>query len=295
MTEGFGHVPVLATETLEHLAARPGDRIVDLTLGAGGHSALILEEVGPGGQVIAFDRDPVALAIARHRLADRGERLITVESNFAEAPRHLDELGIDRLDGVLIDLGVSSMQLDDPERGFSFQGDGPLDMRMSPGGETAAELLARASAEELERIFREFGEEPRARAIAARIVDLRRRTRLERTVELAELVRSVYGGKDGRIHPATRVFQALRIALNGELDAVAQVLRPLIERLAPGRRLVAISFHSLEDRIVKQEMRAAEKEGFGRVLTKRPISATEEETRGNPRSRSARLRAFERA
>ncbi len=294
MTEGFGHVPVLGAAALEHLAPRPGDRICDLTLGAGGHSEMILEAVGEEGRVLAFDRDPVALAIARERLSAFGERLITVEANFAEAPQRLDELGLERIDGVLVDLGVSSMQLDDPERGFSFQGDGPLDMRMTPGGETAAELLARAGAEELERIFRDYGEEPRARAVAAMIVDVRRRTRLERTSELAELVRAVHGGKGGRIHPATRVFQALRIALNGELEALERMLRPMIERLEPGRRFVAISFHSLEDRIVKQGMRAAEKDGLGRVLTRRPIGADEEETRRNPRSRSARLRAFER-
>ncbi len=293
MSEGAGHTPVLKDEVMAFLSLRANDRVCDLTLGAGGHSLAMIEATGPGGLLMAFDQDPVALRQARERLGEFADRLIIVEANFAEAERWLDEYDWKTLDGALLDIGVSSMQIDDPGRGFSFSKNGPLDMRMSPAIKVgAAELLATADAEELERIFREYGEEPRARAIAAKVVSLRRRIRLTTTRELAELVRSVTGG-GGRIHPATRVFQALRIAVNDELGVLSRVLPVLMERLNPGRRLVVISFHSLEDRIVKRAMKEAEKSGLGRVLTKKPVQAGREEVGRNPRARSARLRAFE--
>lgn len=293
MTEEFGHVSVLAAEALEFLAPRPGDRICDLTLGAGGHSEQILDAIGPEGRLLAFDQDPIALEIAGTRLKRFGDQATLVQANFADAEASLDEHNWSVLDGALLDAGVSSMQLDDADRGFSFSKSGPLDMRMSPGMRvSAADLLASSSADELERIFREYGEEPRARVIAKKIVELRRRIRLTTTKELAELVRSVAGG-GGRVHPATRVFQALRIAVNSELDVLGRVLPVLIRRLAAGRRCVVISFHSLEDRIVKQVFRQAAKDGLGKVLTRRPVVPGDEEVARNPRSRSARLRAFE--
>ena len=293
MTEGSPHVSVLAKEVLEALEVCKGDRICDLTLGAGGHAEQILQAMGGEGCLLGLDRDDVALQIATDKLERFGNQFVGIESNFADAGKRLDELGWGAIDGALLDLGVSSMQIDDAERGFSFQKDGPLDMRMSKGDKmTATEFLKKSAVEELERVFRNYGEEPRARSIAKKIVELRRRTRLTRTNELAELVRSVCGG-GGRIHPATRVFQAIRIAINGELEALEKVLPVVRDRLKPGRRLVVISFHSLEDRIVKTSFRSWAKDGRGVALTKRPVGPKEEEIRHNPRSRSSRLRVFE--
>lgn len=293
MSDNFGHVSVLADEALEFLDLKPGNHVCDLTLGAGGHSQRILEAIGKEGRLIAFDQDPVALGIARERLAPYADQVEFVEENFSEADRCLRKSKWSALDGALLDVGVSSMQVDNASRGFSFSKPGPLDMRMSPRAKRTAEtFLANSSAEELERIFREYGEEPRARVIASKIVEVRRRIRLTTTKELAELVRSVTGS-GGKIHPATRVFQALRIAINGELDALAEVLPVLVKRLRPTRRLVVISFHSLEDRIVKQAMRDAADSGFGVVVTRKPVMPGREEVARNPRSRSARLRVFE--
>ncbi len=294
MSEDLGHVSVLADEALQFLALRPGDHVCDLTLGAGGHSLRILDAIGPDGRLIAFDRDPVALEIATKRLAEYSDQVTLVTANFADAQKCLDEHNWSALDGALLDIGVSSMQIDDAARGFSFSNPGPLDMRMSPTIRVSAEtFLANSSAEELERVFREYGEEPRARVIASKIVEVRRRIRLTTTKELAELVRSVAGSGGKSIHPATRVFQALRIAINGELDALSRILPILLEKLRPNRRLVVICFHSLEDRIVKRAMRQAASDGLGTVLTKKPVMPGREELTRNPRSRSARLRAFE--
>ncbi len=293
-SEDFGHVSVLADEALEFLALKAGDHVCDLTLGAGGHSERILRTIGPTGRLIAFDQDPVALSIAGKRLAEFEEQLVLVKANFANAGRQLDKYKCSEIDGALMDIGVSSMQIDDAERGFSFAKSGPLDMRMSPEvRRTAAQWLASSKVEELERIFFEYGEEPKARLIAKKIVEVRRRIRLTTTKELAELVRSVTGGGGKKTHPATRVFQALRIAVNDELGSLSRILPVLIQRLKPQGRLVVISFHSLEDRIVKQAFRNGAMSGFGNVLTKKPITAGAEELARNPRSRSARLRAFE--
>ena len=240
-SESHGHVPVLADEVHDLLALRPGLLVADLTLGAGGHAERTLEATGPDGRLIGFDRDPDAREIAARRLARFGERLEIVAANFADFDREIERVGVATLDRILLDVGVSSMQLDRPERGFSFQEDGPLDMRMSGRGETAEKLVAEADADELERIFRAYGEEPRARAIARKIVEVRRRTRIRRTKELAELVRSVGVSGRGRVHPATRVFQALRIAVNGEIEALERVLPVAIERLADGGRIAVPS------------------------------------------------------
>ena len=294
-TDPHGHVPVLPQEVEDVLALQPGHLVVDLTLGAGGHAERILEATGPDGRLIGFDQDPDAREIAAGRLARFGDRLEIVAANFTEFDARCERLGIATVDRILLDAGVSSMQLDRPERGFSLKEDGPLDMRMSGRGVTAAELIATAEADELEHIFRTWGEEPRARAIARKIVEVRRRTKIKRTKELAELVRAVGTPGRGRTHPATRVFQALRIAVNGEIEALEGVLPVALKRLAPGGRMGVISFHSLEDRIVKNVFRDAAREGLGRVLGKKPVVPSAVEIDGNPRSRSARLRGFEKS
>ncbi|MEE9391100.1 MAG: 16S rRNA (cytosine(1402)-N(4))-methyltransferase RsmH [Planctomycetota bacterium] len=290
----WGHVPVLPQEVMEFLQPRSGGIYADLTLGAGGHTELILEASSPEGVVLAFDRDPAAIKTARRRLEDYGERFEVTRCDFAAAPAWLEQQGATPLAGALLDLGVSSMQLDDPKRGFGFREDGPLDMRMSRGGKINAErIVATASGAELEEILREYGEEPRARAIANKIVEVRKRTRITRTKELAELVRSVTGSR-GKTHPATRTFQALRIATNRELESIESVLPRMVQLLDEGARLVVISFHSLEDRLVKEAFRLEEKQGHGRNLTKKPIGPGTAELDRNRRSRSARLRVFER-
>ncbi len=308
----FRHVPVLADEVLAALAPKPGGRYLDGTVGGGGHARLILEASAPDGILVGLDRDPSALRSAAANLATFGSRVHLEQGNFAEADQVLGRLGLLPLDGILFDLGVSSFQLDEPERGFSFRSDAPLDMRMDPTrGMTAADLLATAPVEELTRIFREYGEERWAGRIARRIVRERETAPLLGTLQLAELVRdTVPGGRvPARIHPATRVFQALRIAVNGELDSVARGVGRAIELLQPGGRLAVISFHSLEDRIVK---RLFQEESRGcicpprlpicscghtprvELLFRKGLRPDAEEIADNPRARSAVLRAVRR-
>ncbi|WP_442900196.1 16S rRNA (cytosine(1402)-N(4))-methyltransferase RsmH [Geoalkalibacter sp.] len=307
-----GHVPVMPKEVLEYLQPSGGGIFLDGTLGGAGHARLILEAAAPAGRLIGLDRDPAALGRARKLLADQGARVVLFHRNFAEMAQVAAELGIAGVDGILLDLGVSSYQLDEAERGFSFRSDAPLDMRMDPSvGSTAAEILESAEERELERIFRDFGEERFARRIARRVVEIRRTQPLRTTSELAELVReTVPGGKvPGRIHPATRVFQALRIFVNDELRHVEEGLRQAVDLLLPGGRLVVISFHSLEDRIVKHYFR---EEARGcicpprvprcvcghlprvELLTRRGVRPAAEEVEANSRSRSAVLRAVRR-
>ena len=298
-------------EVLRYLAPHPGGIYLDGTLGGGGHGHLILEASGPGGLLIGLDRDPAALAAARARLAPFGDRAILRQGNYAEMAVHLDLLDIDRLDGILLDLGVSSHQLDTASRGFSFREDGPLDMRMNPGeGASAATVIAEADAEELKRIFREYGEERWAGRIAREIVAVRARQPIVTTAQLAELVSRVVprGRAAQKIHPATRVFQALRIHVNGELEHLKAGLATGWARLKVGGRLVVISFHSLEDRIVKQAFRtlttgcicpprlavcSCGRQPVGRLLSGKAVRADEKETTMNPRARSAVLRAIE--
>lgn len=306
---GAPHRPVLLRESLLYLAPERGGLFVDATLGLGGHSEAILES-GGGARVFGFDRDRVALDFATARLARFGERLRVAHADFRDFRRVLEGEGESELSGVLADLGVSSLQFDSPERGFSFRHDAPLDMRMDAGGdeETAAELLARLPEEEIARLIFEYGEERRSRKIARWIVERREQGRpVETTGELAELVARAAGSKRGdRIHPATRTFQALRIAVNRELEGLGEFVETAIDLLQPGGRLVVISFHSLEDRIVKRALRrlAGTCEcpprapvclcGARRaveILTKRPVAAAEDELEENPRARSAKLRA----
>ena len=300
------HQPVLLEETIAHLLPGPGKIFFDGTLGGGGHTHALLDA---GATVFATDQDPEAIAHATAGLAGHEGRLTIRRANFAELGRVLDEAGVKRLDGALFDLGVSSHQLDTAERGFSFQHDGALDMRMSPDlPRTAADIVNTASEEELTAIFRELGEEPAARRIAARIVKHRTRIPLTRTLQLADLVAGIIPRK-GRIHPATRVFMALRLAVNRELEILPDALAAATARLAPGGRLAVISFHSGEDRIVKTFMKERAVEWLDRpewpeprrnpdhifrLITPRPLVAQPDEQQANPRARSAKLRVAER-
>jgi 16S rRNA (cytosine1402-N4)-methyltransferase len=300
------HEPVLLQEALTALALRPEGAYVDGTFGRGGHSRAILERLGANGRLIALDRDPDAEAAA-HALKDSRFRFF--RAAFSSLSQTLDAAGLPLADGMLFDLGVSSPQLDDPARGFSFRADGPLDMRMDPqAGRSAAEWLATAEEQQIREVIRDYGEERFAKQIAAAIVAARRREPLLRTRQLADLVGEAVRTREPGQDPATRTFQALRIHLNRELEEVSVMLPQALARLAPGGRLALISFHSLEDRIVKRFMQAAARPEMPRglplrasempqpviKLTGRAIKPSQEETRANPRSRSAILRAAER-
>jgi 16S rRNA (cytosine1402-N4)-methyltransferase len=285
------HQSVLLAESLEYLAIRPDGTYVDATFGAGGHSRAILERLH-GGRLISIDADPEAVERAR---AIRDASFTFVQANFSELRRVLDECRVEAIDGVLFDLGVSSMQFDDAQRGFSFRESAPLDMRMNPyQGQSAYDVLATASERELADIFFYFGEERAARRIAHAIVERRSAGKLPATtVEFAQFVAGVVHrpGKRERIHPATRAFQALRIAVNDELDALRGGLTEAISSLRDAGCVVAISFHSLEDRIVKQTFRDDDRLS---VVTKKPVVPGESEMQENPRARSAKLRAAQR-
>lgn len=285
------HVPVLGQEIVEWLRPSAGQTFVDGTLGGGGHTRLLAEAVGPGGTVIGLDRDPQAVERTAEVL--RGLPVQVVHANYSDAPEVLNDLNIAQVDGILLDLGLSSDQLADRERGFSFQSDGPLDLRFDPTrGEPASRLVERLNAEHLADLIYEFGEERLSRRIARRIVEARRTTPIETAADLARVIRSAVPRRhNDRIDPATRTFQALRIAVNEELKWLDVALRRLPDCLRPGGRLAVISFHSLEDRRVKESFRD---DGRLSVLTRRPIRAGEQEIADNPRSRSAKLRVAER-
>jgi 16S rRNA (cytosine1402-N4)-methyltransferase len=290
---GTLHQPVLLDEVMAWLAPRKGAIIVDGTVGGGGHAAVLAGRVGSTGRVVGLDRDPAMLALAREAV---GELPVTlVHSPHAEMGRVLEELGIDRVQGVLLDLGLSSDQLAWEGRGFSFAADGPLDMRFDPdaGGPSAADLVNRLSAEDLANLIYEFGEERYSRRIARRIVEARQGGAIRTTAQLAELVRRSLPGRarHGPIDPSTRVFQALRIAVNDELGLLDATLRVIPDVLASGGRAAIISFHSLEDRRVKWAFKSDSRMN---VLTKKPVTATARETAVNPRARSAKLRVAER-
>ncbi len=286
----------MVAQALLCLKPRAGEVHADGTVGAGGHAARILPLLGKSGFLLGIDRDPEALAIARRRLAEIDVPCQLVQGTYSQIREHLTAAGRapeGALDGLLLDLGVSSMQLDRPERGFSFMRDGPLDMRMAVGqGESAADYLRRASTDELETVLREFGEERAARRIARAIDKARRSGALETTAQLADLVARVLAPKKRKIHPATRTFQALRIAVNQELDELGRVLRDLDRILRPGGRFVVLSYHSLEDRIVKRWGQAVVREGLFRWLEAKPLRPGRDEVAANPRARSARLRAL---
>jgi 16S rRNA (cytosine1402-N4)-methyltransferase len=285
------HLSVLLGPSLDYLAIRPDGIYVDATFGAGGHTRAILERLN-GGRLISIDADPQAVERAR---AIEHPAFTFVQANFSELRRVLDECGVELVDGVLFDLGVSSMQLDEAARGFSFRESAPLDMRMNPYvGRSAYDILCTASERELADIFFNYGEERAARRIAHAIVERRVAGRLPRTtVEFAQFISGVVHrpGKRERIHPATRVFQALRIAVNDELDVLREGLSGAIDSLRAAGRVVVISFHSLEDRIVKQTFRGDERLD---ILTKKPVLPDEAEMAENPRARSAKMRAAQR-
>jgi len=305
----FSHRPVLLRETVELLAPDPGKLFLDATLGGGGHAEALLEA---GARVIGLDQDPRALDAARSRLAGHGDRFVAEHANFRDAAAVLERKGISQVDGALVDLGISSAQLDDAGRGFSFQRQGPLDMRMDPTrGSPLAERLAAWDEGELERILRDLGEERFARPVARRIASESRRGALTDTARLADAVASAIPRKawPRGIHPATRTFQALRIAVNDELGALSEFLAALPRIVSRGGRAAAIAFHSLEDRMVKQSFArlatgcicppdlpvcaCGRTAGF-RLLTRKAVKASASEEAENPRSRSARLRAVER-
>jgi 16S rRNA (cytosine1402-N4)-methyltransferase len=290
------HVPVLTAETLQHLRPERGGLFVDCTVGPGGHTRALLE--AGATRVLGLDRDPQALAAARAALAPWADRVELVHADYRELDEVLDQHGIGLVDGALADLGVSSLQLDGPGRGFSFQRDEPLDMRMDATiGETAADLVARSTERDLADAIYAYGEERFSRRIARAIVEARRAQPIATTGGLAAIVRRALPRRGHmRIDPATRTFQALRIWVNQELDGLDRFLEAAVRRLRVGARLVVISFHSLEDRIVKHTLRAFQqsRDAGVRVLTKKPVVPGDDEVRRNPRARSAKLRAAER-
>jgi 16S rRNA (cytosine1402-N4)-methyltransferase len=283
------HASVLPVEVLDLLAPKPGEMWVDCTTGGGGHTRLIAARVGPTGRVFALDQDPTMLALARGQL--EGLAVELVHANFDQLPEVLAARGIATVDGVFADLGFSSDQLARADRGLSFRDDGPLDMRLDPtSGATAADLVNRMSEAALADVFWEFGEERHSRRVARRIVERRATAPFATTADLAAVVRGCVP-RAGGIDPATRVFQALRIAVNDELGALDRLLAALPKLVKPGGRAGIISFHSLEDRRVKQAFRAAT---VWKTVTKKPVEAGAEETARNPRARSAKLRVAER-
>jgi 16S rRNA (cytosine1402-N4)-methyltransferase len=302
------HVPVMLDEVLEALAVRPDGDYLDGTFGGGGYSRAVLD-AGPR-RLIGLDRDPEAVARGR-RLAHESEKFTMLEGRFGDMAQHLAEIAIDQLDGIVLDIGVSSQQIDDPERGFSFAADGPLDMRMEADGESAAEVVNHADEQQLASIIYRYGEERASRRIAKAIVERRGQAPITRTGELAKVVAGVLGRR-GKIDPATRTFQALRIYVNDELGELERALAAAEQLLRPGGRLVVVAFHSLEDRIVKQFLttRSGQRANPSRhlpdrpedvpapatfrPLSRRPLTPSDDEVQQNPRARSARLRAAER-
>lgn len=279
------HQSVLPAEVIQLLEPTPGETWVDCTAGGGGHARLIAERVAPTGRVLALDQDETMLARARSRL--EGLPATLIHANFDQLPEVLANLGVERVDGVLADLGFASDQVEDAGRGFSFRDDGPLDMRLDPAaGQTAADLVNTLSEKALADVFYEYGEERKSRWVAKRIVERRKEKPFETTAELAELVRRCVP-RSGSIDPATRVFQALRIAVNDELGALDRLLAALPKLLRPGGRAGVISFHSLEDRRVKHAFRDRD---TWQPVTKKPVEAGEAEIARNPRARSAKLR-----
>ncbi len=290
--EAFVHESVMLRETLAAIAPRSGGLYADATAGGGGHSEALLLASAPDGRVVAVDRDPEAVEAVRRRLAAYGDRALIVHGDYAQLPEILERCGGGRIDGLVADLGVSAHQLDTAERGFSFGAEGPLDMRMdTSSGEPLSQLLERLGERELADIIYEYGEERRSRAVARSIVRAREQGELETTADLRRAVLRAFGGKRGRIDPSTRTFQALRIAVNGELDQLAALIEALPELLNDEAVAVIISFHSLEDRLVKRAFRGDVR--FA-PLEKRPIVASDEEQTENRRSRSAKLRAARR-
>lgn len=289
------HIPVLLKEVIDGLSLGSGENAIDCTVGAGGHSAAILERTSPGGKLLGLDVDETALDSARRELERFGSRAMLVRENYRNLGRVLLSHSFGPVQAALLDLGFSSMEIDDPRRGFSFRADGPLDMRYDGRQElTAADIVNSWSEDDMAKIFWEYGEERFARSIVSAIIEARRKERIVGTKQLSGIIAAGVPGwyKRQRLHFATKVFQALRIAVNDELGNLTAVLPELMAALAPGGRLAVISFHSLEDRIVKRFFLEMAKEGKGVVATKRPVVPGRTEVRENPRSRSAKLRVI---
>lgn len=309
----FQHISVLMNETIESLRIKPEGIYVDGTLGGAGHASMVCSRLSGKGRFVGLDQDKDAIAVSTERLKKFGDRVTIVKSNYLHMKQVLKELGIDRVDGILLDLGVSSYQLDNAERGFSYRQDAPLDMRMdTEQGICAKDIVNGYEESELIRIFREYGEERFAKRIAANIVRTRQKKELETTMELVDIIRNSLPAKarNGKGHPAKRVFQAIRIECNRELEVLRESLDEMVELLGDRGRLCVITFHSLEDRIVKTNFRKNEnpcvcppdfpicvcgKQSRGKVITRKAILPSEEEQQSNPRSKSAKLRVFERS
>lgn len=307
------HIPVLLNEVIKFLDPKSNQNFIDCTLGAGGHTVEILKKTAPRGRVLGIDMDVNAILVAKQKVLKAGiesSRLLAVRDNYKNLGEIVLQNNFKNIFGILVDLGFSSMEIADPEKGFSFQTDSPLDMRYGKEGETAAEILNRSTERELERIFREYGEEKFAKRIAKKICEVRKNNPIDTTFKLVEAISEVVPKKlqHGRIHFATKVFQALRIATNDELGNLEKVLPIAVEFLPPGGRLAIISFHSLEDRIVKQYFKKESTDcvcpksipvcncghkAILKILNKKPIVPSEEEATQNPRSRSAKLRVVE--
>jgi 16S rRNA (cytosine1402-N4)-methyltransferase len=303
----FSHQPVMLAEVCEYLNLQKKRNIVDLTLGLGGHAQGILEKLKSQGRLIGFDADKDNLKIAKKNLKSYGEKVIFVHANFSTLKEELRKLKIKSVDAILFDLGLSSVHVDDPEKGFSFLREGPLDMRYDKKQSlTAAEVINTYSGKELTRIFKEYGQEPHARKIAENLVTRRKRRAFKTTLELANFIEKLVKRK-GHIHPATRVFQALRIEVNKELEVLQSALEQAVDLLKKGGRIVVIAYHSLEDRIVKKFFLAKTRDFINlpheltttnltptlKIVTKKPLIPSEDEVKKNPRSRSAKLRVAE--
>ncbi len=287
------HTPVLLNEAIQSLQLKPGMNVVDCTLGDGGHAEVVLGKIGLKGKLLGIDADVEGLLRAKRFLYKFDKQLIVVRDNFVNLKQILEKNNFGPVGAILMDLGWSSQQFAERERGFSFLKDEPLDMRYETGrGKTATEIINNESEEELEKIFHLYGEERLSREIARAIVETRKKKIIEKTSELAEIIMEVYGGKRGAIHPATKVFQALRIAVNDELEVLRQALPQAVDLLVPEGRLAVISFHSLEDRIVKQYFRSIDNK-TAKIITKKPLVPSRVEVKNNPRARSAKMRVVE--
>lgn len=293
MTPVWTHIPIMAPEIAELILRTPNGVYVDGTLGLGGHTRYFLNKLGPSARIFGFDKDTQALQMAAQRTADT--RLTPCHSGYSRAAQVLAEYGITQADGALFDLGLSSYQLDDPSRGFSILQDGPLDMRFDTTGPvSAADVVNTWGMDDLTRIFTEYGEEPRAAQLAHAILTARRETPFTTTWQVKKLAETVLGPQRGRIHPATRMFQALRIACNGEFDEVKQIPAVLTQILKPGGRAAVLTFHSLEDRLIKNGFKELCAKGGWQLVNKHTLVPSYEEIRQNRRARSAKLRVIER-
>lgn len=289
-----GHIPVLFSDVLQQFQLQPNDNAIDATLGGGGHARGLLEAIGPGGRLLALEADPRTLSATQTEFMTYGSRFIPINANFRDLVSVARANGFDQVAGILFDLGVSSMTLEDATRGFSLQQDGPLDMRFDPGHQrlTAAEIVNHWRPDQLATIFRDYGEISRPDSLVEMIVTTRRTSPFTTTDQLAAAVSKIWRRR-GRVHPATTVFQALRIAVNDELGALAATLPQAVTLLKPGGRLAVITFHSLEDRLVKQWGKAAAADGAVTIITKHVIAPSRAEQVSNPRSRSAKLRLYQ--